>query len=168
MKTLRLLLIPLCLLLQSSHAEESKIKTAQQIIPKLEDCPAAVQASVKKNGHDAELVQIKRLLKEGVVLFALETGTEQGADRETTYFYNEDGSLRRTEQEIPLSEAPEIVRQALQQLAGTRLTIDDVEKVTEAKTISYEAELESNGGKDRKVRISETGEVLENEEEKND
>lgn len=146
------------------HASEDQTK----ILASLADCPAAVQASVKKNGHDTELVQIKRTTKDGIVRYALETGSEEGKDRESTYFYAEDGTLKKTEQEIPLNEAPEAVRDALKKLAGNRLTVDDVEKVTEGSTISYKAELESNGGKDRKVRISASGDVLENVEEKND
>jgi hypothetical protein len=151
---------------KSAKPEASSKKSS--LIVKLDDCPPPVQQSFRKNENFARLAQIKRIERSGTVLYAFETGSEKGRDEETTYFYSEAGELKRSEADIPLAKAPEAVRNALNKLAETGFTVDDVEVVTESARITYKAELESNGAKDRKVLISESGEILENKPEEND
>ena len=88
---------------------------------------------------------------------------------EITYHYSGTGMLLKTEREIPLKEAPEKVQEALKKVAGPAAAVDDVEVVTAAGgTVYYRAELESNGGADRKVRVSPDGVILELIEEEDD
>jgi hypothetical protein len=138
-------------------------------VASLDECPAAVRDAVKKNGHDKGLTEITVIDAAGVKSYGFETGTEEdGVDREINYFYSSEGALQRTEKDIPLKTAPAAVQAALAKLAGTTAVVDDVEEVTAGKTITYKAELESNGGADRKVVVSAGGEVIELIEESDD
>ena len=141
-----------------------------RIIPRLEDCPAAVRTALKMNGHDTRISEIKLTEEEGQKTYSFETGTEEdGVDAEITYHYSGTGMLLKTEREIPLKEAPEKVQEALKKVAGPAAAVDDVEVVTAAGgTVYYRAELESNGGADRKVRVSPDGVILELIEEEDD
>lgn len=135
----------------------------------LRECPESVQASVKRDGHEARVTEIRRLESAGMVLWAFETGTEEGGmDQETNVFYRDDGTLERTESDISIKEAPEAVRQKLTELAGKTAVVDDVEKVVAGDRTTYKAELESNGDTDRKVTLSVAGEVLSLTEEDDD
>lgn len=135
----------------------------------LSDCPAPVQAGVKRDGHEAKITGIRRIDADGIVLWAFETGSEDdGQDAEVNYFYKEDGALHRIESDLPLKDAPEAVRRKLKELAGDKAVVDDVEEVKEGGKISYKAELESNGDTDRKVRLTAEGEVLSLTEETDD
>jgi hypothetical protein len=174
MKTPALLL---CLLmLTPAFAQDDKTPAPKNTKPpvvkrvaSLDDCPEAVRNAVKKNGHDKALTEINVMDDNGVKTWTFETGSEdKGKDEEINYFYSEKGELLRTEKDIALKAAPEAVQAALQKLAGTTTVVDDVEEVTAGTTITYKAELESNGGADRKVRLSATGEVLELIEETDD
>jgi hypothetical protein len=138
-------------------------------VPSLDDCPEAVRTAVRKNGHDKGLVEIKVIQEGATKSYSFETGTENdGVDQEINYFYSSEGVLLRAEKDIPLKTAPAAVQEALKKLAGTTAVVDDVEEVTAGKTITYKAEIESNGGIDRKVKMSATGEVLELIEETDD
>jgi hypothetical protein len=138
-------------------------------VPSLDDCPEAVRTAVRKNGHDKGLVEIKVIQEGATKSYSFETGTEDdGVDQEINYFYSSEGVLLRAEKDIPLKTAPAAVQEALKKLAGTTAVVDDVEEVTAGKTVTYKAEIESNGGIDRKVRMSATGEVLELIEETDD
>lgn len=148
-------------------------KEAQPVIrtvAAITDCPAAVQEAVKKNGHDKQLTEIKSITAGSTVTYVFETGDEtSGSDDETNYFYSSEGVLLKTEKDIPLKSAPAKVQEALLKLAGKDAVVDDVETVTTAdNTVTYKAELESNGGMDRKVRVSAEGEVLELTDETDD
>jgi hypothetical protein len=139
-------------------------------IARIEDCPEPVRAAVRKNGHDKQLSEIKLIIgADGTKSWSFETGTEEGGrDEETNYYYSSEGALLKTEKDMPLKDAPAAVREALLKLAGTTAVNDDVELVTEGDVVSYKAEVESNGGVDRKVRVSPAGEVLELFEETDD
>lgn len=174
MKTSALLL---CLLIpipafgqdDKAPAKADKKPPVVKRVDSLDDCPEAVRNAVKKNGHDKALTEINVMDDNGVKTWAFETGSEdKGKDEEINYFYSNEGELVRTEKDIALKTAPEAVQAALQKLAGTTAVVDDVEEVTAGKTITYKAELESNGGADRKVKLSAAGEVLELIEETDD
>lgn len=138
-------------------------------VASLDDCPEAVRAAVKKNGHDKDLTEIKVIDDGGTKSYSFETGSEKdGVDEEINYFYSSEGGLLRAEKDIALKAAPAAVQEALKKLAGATHVVDDVEEVTAGKVITYKAEIESNGGADRKVRVSATGEVLELLEETDD
>lgn len=101
--------------------------------------------------------------------YSFETGTEDdGTDRETTYTIEADGTLVRTAREIPLKDAPEPVRKALQQAAGKTAKVDDVEEVTSGNEITYRAELESDGAGDFRITVSPSGTVLSTTPETDD
>lgn len=172
MKLTVLLLLPVLCSGQESKPPPAATPDKKPVIRSvaaLEDCPEPVRAAVKKNGHDKGLTEIKVIEAAGVKSYSFETGTEDdGVDREISYFYSSEGVLERTEKDLPLKNAPEAVQAALAKLAGTTAVVDDVEEVTAGKVITYKAELESNGGVDRKVVVSATGEVIELEEESDD
>jgi len=172
MKLLTLLLLPVLCCGQESPAPPAPAPGKPPLIRRvasLDDCPEAVRAAVKKNGHDKGLTEINVIETNGVKSYSFETGTEDdGLDREINYFYSSGGALLRTEKDIPLKTAPEAVQAALAKLAGATAVVDDVEEVTAGDVLTYKAELESNGGVDRKVTLSAAGQVLELKEESDD
>ena len=153
----------------AAPASAAKPAPVVRNIKSLADCPAPVQAGVKRDGHEQQVTEITRIETDGKVLWAFETGTEEdGRDQEINYFYLEDGTLQRTEADIPFKDAPEAVQQKLLELAGKTSVVDDVEKVEEQGRTSYKAELESNGDTDRKVTLAADGTVLTLAEETDD
>ncbi len=172
MKLLLFLILPVLCCGQETKAPSAAAPDKRPVIRRvasLDDCPEAVRAAVKRNGHDKGLTEINVIEAAGVKSYSFETGTEDdGLDREINYFYSVGGELLRTEKDMPLKNAPAAVQAALAKLAGTTAVVDDVEEVTAGKVITYKAELESNGGVDRKVILSATGEVIELEEESDD
>ena len=150
-------------------AAEAGAAPAVRRVKSLSECPVAVQAALKRDGYEAAVTEIRRIEANGLVVWAFETGSEEGGrDQETNVFYREDGTLERTETDIALKDAPEAVRKKLGELAGSTAVVDDVEQVKEGDRITYKAELESNGDVDRKVVLSAEGEVLSLAEEVDD
>jgi hypothetical protein len=172
MKLFTLLLLPVLCCGQESTAPPAAAPDKPPLIRRvasLDACPEAVRTAVKKNGHDKGLTEINVIETNGVKSYSFETGTEDdGVDREINYFYSSEGVLQRTEKDIPLKTAPEAVQAVLAKLAGTTAVVDDVEEVTAGEVITYKAELESNGGVDRKVIVSAAGDVIKLEEESDD
>ena len=139
-------------------------------IPRLEDCPEAVRAAFQKHAPAARLTEIKQITAaDKSVSYSFETGTEEdGVDAETAWHFDPQGALVKKEEDVPLKSAPSVIQQALLKLAGSHAVVDDVERVTEGKKITWKAELESNGGADRKVLLASDGTVLTLEEEDDD
>lgn len=160
------------LLAATSPAQGQKAEPkvpAVRLIPRLEECPASVRDAVTKLVQPQAISEIKRIEETGRIIYVFETGREDGGkDAEVNYHFSNEGKLLKTEEDMEFKKAPEAVQQALLKLAGSGAVVDDVERVTEGRAVSYKAELESNGGPDRKVRMSPEGAVLELTAEEDD
>jgi hypothetical protein len=65
---------------------------------KLEDCPAAVQKTIKDNANGGKIVEIeKEVTKDGTVLYEAEVKTANGKEREIVV--GADGTLVKIEEE---------------------------------------------------------------------
>ena len=121
----------------------------------IETIPAAVAKTIKAEAGDATISKIEKGDEDGKVIYeaVLKSG---GKTREITV--SPDGKLLGEESEIPLAEAPEAVRAAIEKhAAGAK--IEKVERVKEGGKVTYEAVINVKGKK-HEVEVSDKGEVL--------
>lgn len=130
---------------------------------RLEDCPAAVKATINDNAAQGTLDEVERYSIDGKVIYIAEFDLPGKLDLKL--YLSGDGKLLKTRTEIPLKDAPEAVRQAIAKLEGT---LDDVERVTEGKKVTYLVEMDRGGKADLHVSLSPEGAVVSQREEVND
>ena len=74
------------------------IATAKETKIKLEDCPAAVQKTIKDNANGGKIVEVeKEVSKDGVVSYEAEVKTADGKERDIVV--GADGTLIKIEDE---------------------------------------------------------------------
>ena len=110
---------------------------------KLADAPAAVQATVRKETRNAQLVGLSSEVEHGQTMYELETKVN-GRGRDL--MIAADGSVTSVEEEVALDAIPAPAKAALQaKAAGGKIV--KVEAVTEKGVLKYEAALNRNGKK---------------------
>jgi uncharacterized membrane protein YkoI len=110
---------------------------------KLQNAPAAVQATVKTETANAKLVGLSKEIEHGKTMYELETKVN-GHGRDL--MIAEDGSITSVEEEVALDSVPPAVKEALVRKAGGG-KITKVEAVTENGNASYEAAMVVQGKK---------------------
>lgn len=172
----------------SSGAMGLLAQTGQEgdVIVTFEECPAAVQATIRDHLDGGELVEIERTTDHGEVLFEVDVRGDEGifefdvAEDGAFRGYEEDGPDEDDddpedpddgdedddEEEIPLSEVPQVVKDAAM-AAVPGLVLEEASRETEDGTVIYDLEGEADG-KEYEIEVTEAGEVLEVEEDKDD
>jgi len=163
-------------LMGSSHEETD-------VIVSLEECPGAVQATIRDHLDGGELIEIERTTDHGEVLFEVDVQgdegifefdvAEDGAFRgyeddgaEDEDDDDDDGEEDEDEEEIPLSEVPQVVKDAAA-AAVPGIVLEEASRETEDERVIYELEGEANGT-EYEIEVTEDGEVLEVEEDEED
>jgi uncharacterized membrane protein YkoI len=132
---------------------------------RLADCPAAVRATIQENQRDGRVDEVEMYQIEGKSLYVAEVDLPN--HRDLKIHVRADGSLLKTREDSALAEVPEAVRQA----ASARLgggTVDDVDKETVGKTVTYHIEVDRKGAADVDLVIAEDGKILSETEDYDD
>jgi uncharacterized membrane protein YkoI len=146
----------------------------------LEQCPAAVQDTIEAHLDGGSIIEIERTTDHGEVLYEVDVrgadgvlefdvaadgafrgyeGADDDGDDEEDEGDDEDGDDEGVDEEIPLSEVPDIVKDAAMN-AVPGLVLEEAERETEGDTVVYELEGEA-AGKEYEIEVSAAGEVLE-------
>ena len=119
---------------------------------KIEDLPAAVQASVKEQTRNATLVSISKEVEKGKTVYEVETSVN-GKTRDL--MLDAAGKVTSIEEEADLAGIPDAARQAIQKRAAGG-TVKKVEIVTVGSIVTYEAAIQK-GGKSFEMTVNADG-----------
>lgn len=134
---------------------------------RLHECPENVRNVITQKMQGGKLDEIKFVNLRGKTVYVAEVDFRK--DREMKIYVLEDGTLMKISEEIRLVQAPAAVREALFQLQGEiddleieRATVDGMERLT------YHAEIDRKGAPDVDVVVSNTGEIISQQDEARD
>jgi uncharacterized membrane protein YkoI len=127
---------------------------------RIEDCPAAVQATVRANARGGTIDDVDLIAIEGKQIYIAEV--ELPRDRDLKIYVSGNGALVKTREELSLREMPAFIRGAVREYGGT---IDDVEKESAGGTVTYHVEIDRKGIPDIDVVLSAEGAVISETEE---
>lgn len=130
---------------------------------RLNQCPAAVQATIQEHSRGARIDDIDRIGIEGNVIYRAEIDLPN--DQDLKLYISGNGALLKTLEEITLTEAPEAVRRVAQQQGGT---IDDVARETKGQAVTYHVEIDRRGQPDLDLVLGADGAILSRTEEGGD
>lgn len=131
----------------------------------LDACPAAVRETVRQHERQGRVDEVKSYDIQGDALYVVEI--ELPTKRELKLHISSDGSLVKMSEEILPTELPEGVRAVVEEKAAGG-TLDDVEKVTAGKVVSYRVEIERKQLPDVDLLLDAAGVVLSEKEEVDD
>ena len=129
----------------------------------LEKIPAAAAKALKEHAGDAKITNLSKEKDEGKTVYEA-TYTKKARLHDVTV--NEDGKLLSDEEVVPVSEAPEAVRAAIEKEArGGK--IQKFERIKEGGKVSFEALI---FGKDKReeIKFDSKGKVIEREDKTHD
>lgn len=126
----------------------------------LEDCPGSVQTTVRANARGGVIDEVDLIAIEGKQIYIAEV--ELPRDRDLKIYVSGNGSLVKTREELSLREMPAFIRDAVREYGGT---IDDVEKETSGRTVTYHVEIDRKAIPDIDVVLSAEGAVISETEE---
>lgn len=130
---------------------------------RLDQCPPAVQATIREHSRGGPIDDIDRIGIEGNVIYRAEIDLPR--DQDLKLYVSGNGALLKTLEEITLAEAPEAVRRVAQEQGGT---IDDVARETKGQTVTYHVEIDRRGQADLDLVLAENGAILSRVEEGGD
>lgn len=129
----------------------------------IEKIPAAAAKALKEHAGDAKITNLSKEKEEGKTVYEA-TYTKKSRVHDVTV--NEAGKLLSDEEVVPVSEAPEAVRAAIEKEApGGK--IQKFERIKEGGKVSYEA-LISSKDKREEIKFDSKGKVLEREDKTHD
>lgn len=151
-------IIRLCLLFAlASHAVADEIS--------LDACPEPVRSAVRQNERQGRVDEVKFYNIQGKELYVVEI--ELPTKRELKLHLSSDGTLVKMSEEILLSELPGEVRAVVEEKAQGG-TLDDVEKETVGKVVTYRIEIERKQMPDVDLLLDAAGGILSEKEETDD
>jgi len=132
---------------------------------RLENAPEAVQAAIRVHSRGGTLDEIKRIQVQGKTIFTVEVDLPGGRDLDL--YFEENGALTKSVEEIILSDAPEPVRAAVLSVIPANGKLDDIDLVSSGGSITYRVEID-RPGPDLHLIISTSGEILDRQDEADD
>lgn len=151
-------IIQLCLLFAlASHSVADEIS--------LDACPAPVRSAVRQNERQGRVDEVKFYNIQGKELYVVEI--ELPTKRELKLHLSSDGTLVKMSEEILLTELPGEVRAVVEEKAQGG-TLDDVEKETVGKVVTYRIEIERKQMPDVDLLLDAAGGILSEKEETDD
>lgn len=121
---------------------------------KIENLPAAVQATVREQTKYATLVGLSKEVEKGKTMYEVETKVN-GKTRDL--MLDAAGKIASVEEEVDISAIPAGARQAIQKKA-TGGTVKRVEILTEGSSVAYEAAIQIKG-KNSEIIVNADGSV---------
>jgi uncharacterized membrane protein YkoI len=130
---------------------------------RLDDCPAPVRETILANSRDGKIDEVELIGIEDKKIYIAEVDLPRDIDLKV--FVNGDGSLLKTREDVRNDEIPAFVGELARELGGT---VDDVEKETTGKTVTYHVDIDRNGAPDLEVVLDVSGKVIKKTEETED
>lgn len=139
--------------------------TASAAEIRLDDCPPAVQKTIKDNSRGGHIDEIESYSIQGKQLYVAEV--ELSSDRDLKIHVASDGALVKTREDSSMADAPEAVRKTVEsKLGGGRA--DDVDKEVKGSAVTYYVEIERKGAPDLNLVVDADGKVVSEQEEIDD
>ena len=132
---------------------------------RLEDCPPAVQSTIRENSRSGKIDEIESFAIQGKTLYVAEV--ELGGDRDLKIHVASDGALVKTREDFPYAEVPDAVRKTVESKLGGG-TADDVDKEISGNTVTYFVEIDRSGAPDVDLAIDAEGKLLSETEDAGD
>jgi len=146
-----------CLCLSAFSAEDQEEKVS------LDKLSPTVAKALKEQAGKEKITALSKEKDEGKTVYEA-TFKREGRVHDVTV--DEKGKLLSDEETIPASEAPKVIRDAIErEFAGAK--IEKFERIKEGGKINYEALL-SGGKKREEIKFSDKGKVLEREDKTGD
>ncbi|MBN1518400.1 PepSY-like domain-containing protein [Candidatus Sumerlaeota bacterium] len=142
----------------SARAAETKAKG-----PSLDQLPAAVQETVKKNLGEGEIVAIKQEMEDGQLQYEVEM-TVEGKMVELSM--DAQGNVVESETEVDLEDAPAEVQEAVKKSAG-EARIVRVMKEVKGEAICYAAKIKQ-GEKTTEFKYDAKGKKIEEDDDEDE
>lgn len=137
--------------LASDRAAEEALKAA----------PAAVQSTVRENARGGGIEDFDRITIDGKTIYIAEIDRPD----DLKIYVSENGALLKIREEVPVSQTPAAVLDAVRSLGGV---IDEVEKEDTGKSTVYRVEIDRDGQPDLDVEVAPDGRILSRNEEADD
>ena len=131
----------------------------------LDACPAAVQSTVRQHERQGRVDEVESYEIQGKALYVVEI--KLPTKRELKLHISPDGALVKLSEEISLEELPEAVRAVVVEKAAGG-TVDDLEKETIGKVVTYRIEVERKQLPDLDLLLDVAGGILSEKEEMDD
>ncbi len=152
--TLQTLSISVCSLLATLSA------SADGLDIRLADCPAAVQTTIQNKLGNGRLDEVERLAIEGKEIYIAKI--DLPGNHDLRIYIDGAGKMVKMIEEIAAKKLPDAVRTALEKIGGR---LDDIEKISEGETVTYQVEIDRHGSPDLHVTVSADGKILEQTQE---
>ena len=133
---------------------------------KLEQCPAAVQDTIRANARDGRIDDINLITIEGRALYVAEVDLK--GDKDLKLHVGSDGKLIKTREDAVLGDAPDAVQDAVKKLMPAGGKVDDVDKETATGKITYHVEIDRPNAADLDVVVADDGTVIRRTEDTQD
>ena len=145
----------LCLSAWAAEDQEEKVS--------LDKLPAAVAKALKEQAGGEKITDFSKEKDDGKAVYEA-TFKKNGRVHDVTV--DEEGKLISDEETVPVSEAPKVIREAIErEFPGGK--IEKFERIKEGGKTNYEALLSGNK-KREEIKFSEDGKVLEREDKTGD
>ena len=133
---------------------------------KLEQCPAAVQDTIRANARDGRIDDINLITIEDRALYVVEVDLK--GDKDLKLHVGSDGKLIKTREDAALSDAPDAVQDAVKKLVPAGGRVDDVDKEIAAGKVTYHVEIDRPNAADLDAVVADDGTVIRRTEEARD
>lgn len=130
---------------------------------RLADCPDPVRKTIEANARDGKIEEVEMIERQGKTTYIADIDLKGGLD--LNLYISAEGTLIKTSEDIRLADAPEAVRTTLQGLGGR---VDDIDKITEGNTVTYDADVDRHGQADLDVIVSTDGKIVRQTEDRDE
>lgn len=132
---------------------------------RLEDCPPAVQNTIRENSRSGKIDEIESFAIQGKTLYVADV--DLAGNQDLKIHVASDGALVKTREDIPYAKIPEAVRKTVEsKLGGGK--VDDVDKEIAGKSVTYLVEIDRSGSPDIDLTIDADGKLLSETEDAGD
>lgn len=131
---------------------------------RLKDCPAAVQKTIKARLDGGKIDDIDRVLIKGKTRYIVDIDVT--ARREVTFRITPSGKIVQKSEDVDFNECPKAVRTAINNQLEARWKIDDIDRITSNKVLTFRVEIDRNNAPALQVTFSSSGKVIEKVVEK--
>lgn len=123
---------------------------------RLEDCPTAVQDTIRANTKGGRITEIEFQPASG--RYQVDVDLSRQRDRDLTI--NASGVLLRIDEDVSLRQVPPQVRRAINKLRAGGGRIDDLDRETTGARVVFRVEIEFTGDRDLNALLAKNGRVL--------
>jgi hypothetical protein len=127
----------------------------------LKNCPAPVQATINANARGGVVEEVDAISIDGREIYIADV--DLPGDLDLKIYVAGDGALVKIREDVPLADTPISITQAVAKLGGT---IDEVDKETRDKTVTWHLEIDRKEAPDLDVVVSAEGSIVSKTEDK--